>query len=101
MLQTTHLCWTRLCCHDTLSVWSQYFIVSAAAQLLDADLCAWTCRANGGSEAASLRIAEQYLEAFRGVAKQSTTLLLPADTSNPASMVAQAMGIFRGVTQGR
>eukprot|EP00891_Asterochloris_glomerata_P007010 jgi/Astpho2/7010/e_gw1.00107.77.1_t len=57
--------------------------------------------ANGGSEAASLRIAEQYLEAFRGVAKQSTTLLLPADTSNPASMVAQAMGIFRGVTQGR
>ncbi|GFH07161.1 stomatin-like protein 2, mitochondrial, partial [Haematococcus lacustris] len=41
-------------------------------------------------DAASLKVAEQYVQAFREVAKQSTTLLLPANTSDPAAMVAQA-----------
>lgn len=48
----------------------------------------------GGSEAISLRVAEQYIAAFGNLAKEGTTLLLPANASDPSSMVAQAMSIF-------
>jgi regulator of protease activity HflC (stomatin/prohibitin superfamily) len=48
----------------------------------------------GGTDAVSLKIAEKYVEAFREVAKQSTTLLLPANAHDAGSMVAQAMGVF-------
>ncbi|GKB94479.1 asparaginyl endopeptidase 1 [Tanacetum coccineum] len=42
-------------------------------------------------QAASLQVAERYIDAFGKVAKESTTLLLPTGASNPASMVAQAL----------
>nr|GEZ48427.1 stomatin-like protein 2, mitochondrial [Tanacetum cinerariifolium] len=48
-----------------------------------------------GLQAASLQVAERYIDAFGKVAKESTTLLLPTDASNPASMVAQALSIFK------
>ncbi|KAG0588807.1 hypothetical protein KC19_2G270400 [Ceratodon purpureus] len=54
-------------------------------------------RAEGGSEAASLRIAEQYLQAFSNLAKESTTMLLPSNTADPAAMVAQALSIYKGI----
>lgn len=38
------------------------------------------------------------LQAFRDLAKQSTTLVLPANTADPASMVAQAMGIYKSLS---
>jgi hypothetical protein len=41
-----------------------------------------------------LRIAEQYVDAFRELAKKNNTMLLPADTQNVGSMVAQALGIY-------
>ena len=59
----------------------------------------WWCRADGGNEAASMRIAEQYLTAFGGIAKAGTTLLLPASSNDPASMVAQALSIYNNVSK--
>ncbi|KAF5829212.1 hypothetical protein DUNSADRAFT_16404 [Dunaliella salina] len=56
-------------------------------------------RASGGSEAASLRVAERYVEAFREVAKQSTTMLLPANANDPAAFVAQAVSIFNAASK--
>jgi len=53
--------------------------------------------AHGGSEAASLRVAEQYLTAFGQIAKAGNTLLLPAATNDPANMVAQALSIYKTV----
>ncbi|XP_071734257.1 uncharacterized protein [Rutidosis leptorrhynchoides] len=50
---------------------------------------------SGGVEAASLRVAEQYVNAFGNVAKESTTMLLPMNGSNPASMMAQALTIYK------
>ncbi|CAL5323459.1 unnamed protein product [Camellia sinensis] len=47
--------------------------------------------------AASLRIAEQYIQAFGMIAKEGTTLLLPTTASNPASMMAQAMNIYKSL----
>lgn len=42
-----------------------------------------------GSQAASLTVAEQYVEAFSKLAKTSNTLMLPENTGNVASMVSQ------------
>ena len=48
---------------------------------------------NGGA-AASLAVAEKYVSAFGELARQSTTLLLPANTGDVGSMVAQAMAVY-------
>lgn len=55
----------------------------------------------GGQEAVSLRIAEQYLDAFSNIAQQGTTMLLPTNASDPASMVAQALSIYKSVVKGQ
>ena len=57
--------------------------------------------AHGGSEAASLRVAEQYLSAFGQIAKAGNTLLLPAATNDPANMVAQALSIYKTIAENR
>ncbi|WP_370263223.1 SPFH domain-containing protein [Limnobacter sp.] len=49
----------------------------------------------GGLEAVNLKVAEQYIEAFAGVAKQGNTLILPADLSNMGAMVATAMQVVK------
>ena len=51
----------------------------------------------GGGEAATMRIAEQYLAAFGNIAKSGTTLLLPTNAADPASMVAQALSVYRSI----
>ncbi|KAG1360936.1 stomatin-like protein 2, mitochondrial [Cocos nucifera] len=52
-------------------------------------------KAEGGSQAASLKIAEQYIKAFGRIAKEGTTLLLPSTADNPSAMVAQALTIYK------
>jgi len=49
---------------------------------------------SGGQEAVALKIAEQYVGAFKELAKESTTVLLPANANDAGSMVAQALTIF-------
>lgn len=53
----------------------------------------------GGEEAVSLKIAEQYVSAFRELAKKSTTLILPANAGDAGSMVAQALTVFDSLKQ--
>ncbi|KAL1813659.1 hypothetical protein DCAR_0626020 [Daucus carota subsp. sativus] len=53
---------------------------------------------HGGMEAATLGIAEQYIDAFGNLAKEGNTMLLPANTSSPASMIAEALGIYKNLT---
>lgn len=48
----------------------------------------------GGEEAVALKIAEQYVNAFGKLAKESTTVLLPANAGDAGSMVAQALSVF-------
>lgn len=54
----------------------------------------------GGASAVSLRIAEEYVGAFGQLAKKGTSLIIPADTNNVGSMVAQSLGIFKHLTGG-
>jgi regulator of protease activity HflC (stomatin/prohibitin superfamily) len=45
----------------------------------------------GGFEAVQLRVAEQYVEQFGELAKESNTLVLPANVGDVGSMIALAM----------
>ncbi len=49
----------------------------------------------GGSEAISLKVAEQYIEAFNNIAQNSNTIILPANVNDASSMITQAMTIFK------
>eukprot|EP00056_Hartaetosiga_gracilis_P001562 m.45792 g.45792 ORF g.45792 m.45792 type:complete len:369 (+) comp10694_c0_seq1:103-1209(+) len=48
----------------------------------------------GGQDAVALTIAQQYIDAFSQLAKETNTTLLPANLGDPASMIAQASKIF-------
>src|SRR5438034_7924165 len=52
-------------------------------------------QAAGGFEAVQLRVAEQYIGNFGQLAKAGNTLILPANLSDIASMVALAMNVIR------
>jgi regulator of protease activity HflC (stomatin/prohibitin superfamily) len=66
----------------------------AEATAAGVGLVAAALQAPGGPEAVALRVAEQYVDAFGKIAKEGTTVLLPAQAGDPAAMVAQAMSIF-------
>lgn len=51
----------------------------------------------GGSDAVSMKVAEQYLQAFARLANENNTILLPANLTEPSSMVAQALSIFENL----
>jgi len=51
----------------------------------------------GGEEAAALKVAEEYIAAFRELAKESTTVLLPANPADASSLAAQALTIFEKI----
>lgn len=71
----------------------------AEASALAVERIAKAINSAGGMDAASLRVAEKYVAAFEKLAKESTTILLPSNTNDPSAMVAQAMTIFKGVSQ--
>jgi regulator of protease activity HflC (stomatin/prohibitin superfamily) len=48
----------------------------------------------GGLEAANLKVAQQYVEAFANVAKTSNTVIIPANAGDVAGFVATAMGVL-------
>ena len=49
----------------------------------------------GGLEATQLRVAEQYVTQFGELAQKTNTLILPANVSDIAGMVATAMRVFK------
>jgi regulator of protease activity HflC (stomatin/prohibitin superfamily) len=51
-------------------------------------------RLPGGSEAVQLRVAEQYIGQFGELARESNTLILPANVSDVGSMIALAMNVI-------
>merc|ERR1719166_782894 len=48
-----------------------------------------------GGDAASLAVAENYVKAFGELAKETNTLLLPANAGDVTGMVTQAMSIYK------
>uniref|UniRef100_A0A0K8STA2 Band 7 domain-containing protein n=1 Tax=Lygus hesperus TaxID=30085 RepID=A0A0K8STA2_LYGHE len=52
-----------------------------------------------GHAAASLRIAEQYIDAFNQLAQKNNTLIIPSNVGDIPSAVSQAMAIFQTLSQ--
>lgn len=44
-----------------------------------------------------MRVAEQYVEAFGRIAKEGTTVVLPANAGDVSGMVTQALSVFRAM----
>ncbi|GAB3262100.1 SPFH domain-containing protein [Chitinimonas naiadis] len=58
-------------------------------------MVAQTIRQPGGMEAVNLKVAEQYIGAFGNIAKEGTTMLLPSNAADVASIVATAMNVVK------
>jgi regulator of protease activity HflC (stomatin/prohibitin superfamily) len=48
----------------------------------------------GGEKAASLQVAEKYIDAFRHLAKEGNTIILPSNLQHPGAIVGEAMAIY-------
>ncbi|XP_009464851.1 PREDICTED: stomatin-like protein 2, mitochondrial [Nipponia nippon] len=74
-------------------------LVKARAKAEAIQLLAAVLAQQHGNAAASLSVAEQYVSAFSKLAKDSNTVLLPANTGDVTNMVAQALGICTMLTK--
>uniref|UniRef100_A0A672V797 Stomatin like 2 n=1 Tax=Strigops habroptila TaxID=2489341 RepID=A0A672V797_STRHB len=74
-------------------------LVKARAKAEAIQLLAAALAQQHGSAAASLSVAEQYVNAFSKLAKDSNTLLLPSNTGDVTNMVAQALAIYTTLTK--
>ncbi|EDW61171.2 stomatin-like protein 2, mitochondrial [Drosophila virilis] len=51
-----------------------------------------------GRNAASLTLAEQYIEAFKKLAKSNNTMILPSNPGDVTGLVAQALAVYNNVS---
>ncbi|KAJ1340421.1 hypothetical protein BSLG_004940 [Batrachochytrium salamandrivorans] len=51
-------------------------------------------QSNGGHDAVALSVAEQYIDAFGQIAKEGTTVVVPANVADAAGMVTQLLTVF-------
>jgi regulator of protease activity HflC (stomatin/prohibitin superfamily) len=73
---------------------AEAIIAVAEATAKGIDVVAKSIQNKGGSDAVSLKVAEQYVNAFAKLAQKSNTILLPSNLDNPSGFIAQAMTIF-------
>ncbi len=78
---------------------AEAIIAVAEATAKGINIIADSLNKDGGTQAASLKIAEKYVQAFEKIAKESTTLLIPNNPSDISGTVAQALAIFSKVNQ--
>ena len=58
-------------------------------------------QAKGAQDAIQLRVAEQYIDAFSQLAKETNTVIVPQNVGDAAGMVTQLMSVFKGVQQNK
>jgi regulator of protease activity HflC (stomatin/prohibitin superfamily) len=54
-----------------------------------------TTQSPGGIEAVNLRVAEQYIKEFGGIARSTNTVVVPANLADPASLLTVAMNVIQ------
>lgn len=74
---------------------AEAILAVANARAEGLDRVAQALSTQGGKDAASFEVAEQYIQAFEKLAQESTTMLLPSNTGDAASMVAQALTVYQ------
>lgn len=73
--------------------------INAEARAQAIERIATALNQKGGEGAASFAVAQQYVEAFQHLAKESNTIVLPANLSEPSSMVAQALTLYENIAK--
>ncbi|GAV00055.1 hypothetical protein RvY_10961 [Ramazzottius varieornatus] len=73
-------------------------MAKAKARAIGIQNVAESLQGTNASDAASLIVAEQYVQAFSKLAKESNTLIIPSASGDIAGSVAQAMAIFKSVS---
>ena len=76
---------------------AEAILAVAEATAKGIELVASAIGKQNGSDAVSLRVAEQYVGAFKELAKESTTVLMPANAGDAGSMIAQALTVFDSI----
>lgn len=76
---------------------AEAILAVAEATAKGIELVSQSITKEGGSDAVSLKIAEQYVDAFSKLAKESNTILLPSNVGDVGSMVAQALTVFDSI----
>ena len=61
------------------------------------EVVASSIKKSGGEKAVALRLAEQYIQAFSKLAKDTNTVLLPTKTGDTGSLVAEALSVFNTI----
>jgi regulator of protease activity HflC (stomatin/prohibitin superfamily) len=74
---------------------SESITLKATANANAISLIAQTLKQPHATEALSLGLAEKYIEAFGGLAKEGNTLIVPANVSDVGGFVASAMKIVQ------
>lgn len=73
---------------------SDAIMMVAAATATGIESVAKAIQKAGGKDAVTLRVAEEYVTAFKELAKTNNTIIVPANVNDAGSMIAQALTIF-------
>ena len=71
-------------------------VADATAQAIER--IAASIRQPGGIEAVNLKVAERYVDAFAGLAKTNNTMIVPANLSDLATLIASAAQVVKAQT---
>lgn len=70
-------------------------LAKAEARAKSLHVIAKSLAGKDGINAASLNVAEQYVGAFSNLAKQTNTVIVPANAADMSSMVSQALAVYQ------
>jgi regulator of protease activity HflC (stomatin/prohibitin superfamily) len=74
---------------------AQATLVRAEAQAKAIRLIADAIESPGGLASVNLRVAEEYVSAFAGLARTNNTLIVPANVADMAGLIATAMKVVQ------
>lgn len=77
---------------------AQAMITRANAKAAAIDKVSSALSQRNGMNAVGMNVAEQYVSAFGNLAKKNNTVILPSNTGDVSSMVAQAMTIYSNLS---
>jgi regulator of protease activity HflC (stomatin/prohibitin superfamily) len=80
---------------------AEAILLKAKATALGIEKVAAAIGRDNGGDAVSMSVAEKYVEAFGKMAKEGTTLIVPATANDAGSMVAQALSVYNTINKAK
>jgi regulator of protease activity HflC (stomatin/prohibitin superfamily) len=78
---------------------AEAIILVAEANAKSIEIISEAIARNDGEKAVSMKIAEQYVDAFSKLAKESNTMIIPASTGDASGAIAQALSIYQNIVK--